>query len=581
MKYRYNIYIYVWVLLAILTGCSSEEVDDTAASVSAQLSFAVSQTSAPTTRQGGNVVQSTSVRDIELLRMIPFAIPTNGSYITTSDAPKTISFGVGAHHWYEKPTERFFHSQGVMLTPGTAAFLAYGRAIPEEGATEAENGVLTANLPTEGNPSDISFSLHQIYDNNTVPADAQAIADYLTRIANAQTTIDGTTYSWKNSTNSLLKLLYRNFIAQDEDYTSSKLAGSSANVRKFVEDLKFTLNNQSEHFIGDATATAIRSAIIAEIDDNTNFPANYPASIGLPDGAAVLMWTEAGFVPQVEPNTMADMLSIDSYCYPAELYYYANSLIRTSNVDVVSNYYSEYLSWPYLLSEHYTSGNTVKSNTQAVAIVDPLQYAVGCLQVKLQNLETTTLKDSQGQDITVTETAFPLTGVIVGGQYAVGFDFTPKSSTDATPNPERFIYDSQVKTNTAEGSDGYFYLSPSANVTNPVETLVLQSKETNDEVKIVLEFQNNSGYDFYGVNNGLVYRGTKFYMTGSVKRPASPKEDKEKRVFTQDYTTTLSVKVESLKKAYNVLPDLLSPSLEVGIQITNKWIQSTSTTVPL
>ena len=174
-----------------------------------------------------------------------------------------------------------------------------------------------------------------------------------------------------------------------------------------------------------------------------------------------------------------------------------------------------------------------------------------------------------------------MTGVIVGGQYAVGFDFTPKSSTDATPNPERFIYDSQVKTNTAEGSDGYFYLSPSANVTNPVETLVLQSKETNDEVKIVLEFQNNSGYDFYGVNNGLVYRGTKFYMTGSVKRPASPKEDKEKRVFTQDYTTTLSVKVESLKKAYNVLPDLLSPSLEVGIQITNKWIQSTSTTVPL
>ena len=66
-----------------------------------------------------------------------------------------------------------------------------------------------------------------------------------------------------------------------------------------------------------------------------------------------------------------------------------------------------------------------------------------------------------------------------------------------------------------------------------------------------------------------------------IKKLFESKEDKEKRVFTQDYTTTLSVKVESLKKAYNVLPDLLSPSLEVGIQITNKWIQSTSTTVPL
>jgi len=41
------------------------------------------------------------------------------------------------------------------------------------------------------------------------------------------------------------------------------------------------------------------------------------------------------------------------------------------------------------------------------------------------------------------------------------------------------------------------------------------------------------------------------------------------------------MKVESLEKAYNVLPDVLAPSLEVGIQVTRKWIQSTTTTVAL
>ena len=567
-------------LFAVLTGCnSSEDIDDTSASVSARLALAVSQVSTPTTRQGGDVVQTSSVRDIELLRFIPFAAPVNGSSISVSDVPKSLSLSGGsAEHWYGKEKERFFLSQGFLLTPGTASFLIYGRAKPQGEA--AENGALTATLPNDGAPSGISFNLHQIKATTDVPDDAKAIAAYLNRIAAAEATIDGVSYSWKNSTNSLLKVLYRNFIGQGEDFTSSKMAGSSANVSKMVEDLRFTLNNQNEHFIGDATGTAIRNAIVAEIDNHADFPDNYPSSLGLPDGAAVLMWTaENGFVPQVEASTMADILNIDSYCYPAELYYFTNSLIRTSNADVSSDYYSEYLLWSYMLSEHYNSGSSVTSNTHAVAIVDPLQYAVSCLQVKLKQAPATLL-DSQGQEIAVTETAFPLTGIIVGGQHKVGFDFKPLDPTESEPNPERFIYDSQLKTNMASGTADYFYLSPDVVESDPVGTLVMQSNN-DEEVKVVLEFQNNSGTEFYGANNGLVYPGTKFYMTGSVKPPADRTKDYESRIFTQDYTTTLSIRVNTLEKAYNVLPDLLSPSLEVGIQITNKWVQSTPSTVVL
>ena len=565
-------------LLVVLTGCNrSEEFDDAATGVSAQLGFAVSQMSTPTTRQGGDVVQTTTVRGIDTICFIPFGFPANGK-ITTTDVPKEMTVIRGsAKNWYEKTGARFFLSQGVLLTAGTASFLVYGRAAKTSlSATNAENGVILTNIwDGETDPSSLTFGLKQMYATTDIPVEAQALAAYLNRIARTETTIDGVTYSWKNSTNSLLKILYRNFTAQNEDFsTATKLAGSSNSVLTYVNYLKFTLNNQSEHFLTDEIATKIKDAIIAQIDNNDDIPTDYPRSVGLPDGAAVLMWTsEDGFVPQVEPNTEVAINSINRYCYPAELYYYANSLIKTSTIDIASSNYSNISTWPLVLNKY--EDDVVTRDTRSVAITDPMQYAVGCLQVILKNTGTLTLKDSEGQDVEVAEKAFPLTGVIVSGQHTVGFDFKPVDS------PDRFIYDSQLKTITASGTEDYIYLSPTVEESAPAQTLVFQSKEDDNEVRIILEFQNNSGVDFFGVDGGVIYRGTKFYMAGSVKRPAQRTWDYENRVFTQDYTTTLSMKIVSLKDAYTVLPDLLAPSLELGVQITKKWVQSTSTTVEL
>jgi hypothetical protein len=176
--------------------------------VSARLALAVTQTSIPTTRQGGDVVQSTSVREINLLRKIPFGIPENGSKITVDDIPKSLTES-GMTYQYDKSNLKVFFSKEVILVPGTASFLVYGRAAPK--GNNAQNGVLQTTITPDGYPADISFSLKQICATTDVPNDAKAIAAYLNRIANAQATIDGTTYSWKNSTNALLKLLYTNF----------------------------------------------------------------------------------------------------------------------------------------------------------------------------------------------------------------------------------------------------------------------------------------------------------------------------------------------------------------------------------
>ena len=139
----------------------------------------------------------------------------------------------------------------------------------------------------------------------------------------------------------------------------------------------------------------------------------------------------------------------------------------------------------------------------------------------------------------------------------------------------KYIYDSQVKTN-GLASNEYFYLSSASNANKVTNTLVLQSYD-HKKVPIVLEFQNNSDRDFQGFE-GVVYRGTKFYLVGEIdpeEFSTDPRTEIRDRVFTQDYITTLNLKVKALDKAYNVVPNLLSPRLEIGIELVSNWVSTT------
>ena len=93
----------------------------------------------------------------------------------------------------------------------------------------------------------------------------------------------------------------------------------------------------------------------------------------------------------------------------------------------------------------------------------------------------------------------------------------------------------------------------------------------------MLEFQNDSDRDFQGFE-GIVYRGTKFYLVGEIDPEVFKEDDRiaiRDRVFTQDYITTLNLKVKALDKAYNVVPNLLSPRLEMGIELVSEWVSTT------
>ena len=313
----------------------------------------------------------------------------------------------------------------------------------------------------------------------------------------------------------------------------------------------------------------MREAIIENINKYYNIWDGFPASVGLPDGAAVIRWNGTTFLPQINNTGLADINGIDRFAYPAELYYFGNSRIQTSIINKRREVYDD-VDWSVILDKYEFTNGIVTSNTTAVAIKDPLQYAVARVVVKLATTDAT-LKDANNENITVGATSFPLTGIIIGGQLPVGFDFKPTTTYPVYSESDmKYIYDSQVKTDT----DEYFYLSTSESA--EINTLVLQSYD-NKKVPVVLEFINNSGRDFAGLG-GIVLQGTKFYLAGEVDPSdfsEDPRTEIRDRVFTQDYTTTLNMKVTGLAKAYNVVPNLLSPRLELGIELVTKWVSTT------
>jgi hypothetical protein len=148
----------------------------------------------------------------------------------------------------------------------------------------------------------------------------------------------------------------------------------------------------------------------------------------------------------------------------------------------------------------------------------------------------------------------PVTGVIVGGQYPVGFDFRPETYSEKPKEADmRYVYDQTV-------TDG---------TTN---TYVLQSYE-NGKVTVVLELENRLGRKFRS-KDGVVYPGAKFYLVGYVDPTIKTgQDDYTKRVFTQDYVTTLEMTVseKALANAYSVMPDLLAARMEIGVLLVPKW----------
>jgi hypothetical protein len=357
---------------------------------------------------------------------------------------------------------------------------------------------------------------------------------------------------------------------------------------------------ESDNALAEAIRTSIKTGADVVVNDDgkvTNVTlkdnlSGYPANVGLPDGAAALQWNGTAFAVHTQTTVESAITSIDRFAWPAELCYYGNSTIVTSGEKVDGSVYLDAKTWNDVL-DHYTNGSMITSTTKSAAMISPVQYGVARLSVRLKKVLVTPFMDANYDIVSFDDTYYPLTAVIVGGQYPVGFDFCPETvqpwptdeaASKAMMNQMFFVCDTQVKTKKTTTADGnaydYYYLSNTADE-GCTNTLLLQSYEGKN-VKVVLEFENRSGKKFTGYD-GIVYPGTKFYLVGEVNPTTADDgitDENKKRVFTQDYTTTFDVQVESFMKAYNVMPDLLAPRMEIGIKVEN-WETIRPTTVEL
>lgn len=532
----------------LLTACNDvgeEPVSD--GHVKAALAFSVSDKliGLASTRMAAAVVPDDGqFLGMTVMNIIPF---TTTSAITIDDEPVDLVLSDRTSGSLSD-NKRYFYYSNCSFTPGTASMLVYGMTEPKVlpgdiTNSKMYNGTLKANFPANLSPAGITFQLEQISPNEPNESDendkAWKIAKYMTSIANT------TGWSTSNVSNAVMYGYYKDFIGmvEGEPVSYSLLAGSSVSVKAYVNALKSKLGEQTGE---------LKDAIIDIIGTESSFDTNYGGyPENLPDGAAMLKWdaTDSKFVVQTKTAPNSPINSLTSFVYPPNLWYYANSPIKTSDAKVGEDSYSE--TWETVLGNYI--GTTVSHNTLAVAIENAVQYAVARLDIQLTALPAT-LKDQANDDVTgIDNSKFPITGVIIGGQRTLGFDFKPKEPL--SDEDLRYIY------------DGYPAVTTDNYNTRTVKTLVLQTYD-NETVRFVLEFRNNSDKDFKGINGGIIYRGTKFYLACSVD-PTTLTNNK--RIFTQDHKTVVKLKVESLAKAYNVMPDLQSPRLELGVVVTSVW----------
>lgn len=557
------------------------------------------------TRQSTEIVQgqtSPEFRGLQNIELRPFILPVADINHNTS-IPTVISLGTPEGNLgYTLANDALIATNNshiyrdIEIAIGTRSFMFYGlarNASVTSGSANIPNGALT-KTETGTTLDGISFSLVPIVGNMSVDAEATEIANYLTNVANATYGTETTltffpnltlvkTGSW-NSVKAVVQQIYSvvyNKATYDNEGKATNLYGAI---------VKAILKQGESIFATEGTGENAGKLIFTGTGITKSF--TYPQNKNLPDGAVCISWDSNKF------NALAytaddgmNITTVDKYVYPASLWYYGLSGIRTANVSMESNYNSTN-NWATILQKYEAAegySNVVQSTTRSIAIEKEVQYGVGRLDVTVrskngsQTLEENVIIGTNSNNepiyrtITFDSDDFPITGIIVGNQRAVDYEFVTKKSED-----QYTIYDSQVYglgNNTPN-----CYLTPASAIPeNKTHTLVLQTpvasalEDADANVKIAVEFMNNSGQTIVGKDNQIIYPNTKFYLVGTLKPFANEfnkfkgTNDPIKQAFVQDYVTTANFVVQSFRSAYNLLPDLRSPKLEIGMSVDLKW----------
>jgi hypothetical protein len=340
-------------------------------------------------------------------------------------------------------------------------------------------------------------------------------------------------------------------------------AGSWCSVAAFMEDMYQAV------VAGDPNETTITGAIEAAgfVTDNGYAVVKdngFPRDLGLPDGAVQVAFADGEFAYTYPSVDGMDVPAMTAYTLPAELYYTVNTKGVIDEETTHAPNFNNYEVWNDVITTEYAENVApVTLTTKSVVLLDQVQYAVGRLDATVK-VSAETVKDSGAEGgvanyVAVPADGYPVTGILIGGQKQVTWDFTPVEDAD-----EFTIYDANVEGAAVVGT-----------ASEPMYTLALETA-SDQVVNIAVEFEN-TGDDFYGVNHQVIPAGTKFYLVAQLD-PTKAKNYAQgtlDKVFFQDHATKLDLTIGelSLQNAYNVVPDLRSPKLEFGLSVNLEWLE--------
>ena len=395
-----------------------------------------------------------------------------------------------------------------------------------------------------------------------------------------------TTIEWNNITTSATDMKLNHAKKLWEAFSTLK-AGSANSVRKTLNYLKSSAGVSA---LGTGTATAdgdgLLKTLVKNIDNAlTTLGAtnDFPADFNLPDGAVGVNYDGATkkWKFNSPENMNVNTINYANITYPASLDYFVSSPAKAR--DDASTGLSDG-KWP--AKDEWTKdkpniwtgwGNEVENTTRTIALEKAIQYGVANLELTI-TAKTSTLSDNAkakggqvaDQTVDVTGDKLFMTGVLIGGQpEQVEWNYEPKTGAKF----DYTIYDKKMNgaTTSAEGIN--VPVKPTASTPN--YTLVLDNnKATTKPIYVAVELLNKTGIDFYGAD-GMIPNGGKFYLIGKLDptddTTVGENPNRVERVFLKDHTTKANLTIKDLKNAYNVIPDLRSTAISVGLAVNLEW----------
>jgi len=501
------------------------------------------------------------------------------SYIKDGETtPSTMTMpGLGAQYEAEKDLDAYHKT----LTPLEQSLGEAFYRISKIGANELRAGSADAILSVM---ADVKSTLKTVRDATPTGTQETAAHELAVKVNTESTKF----FNWNSSTN--------------------VVTFNSVNTLKALEELSGTWGSN----------TTITDEILSD----------FPQCFDLPAGCSLLTYDSLNkkFKYKNSIDANASLLeqalhNRDKIMFPAELTYYCNGPIRTSDTDKMANGYpngtANWTTDAQWTGDWTTGAAAVTSSTRAAALIPNVNYGVAMLQSAVKLADEAVFKDNRmantgepDAEIAKANLNLTFTGLIIGGQCPqVGWDFLRRQVSDEFEN---MIYDNRINgqpkgVGVAVPNDGG---SSAPNYTLLFDNYKCGATiadagtlDDQDDVFVALEFINN-GDDFWGQGN-LVRKGNTFYLTAKLPKPTAAQaaafqwpgtasadvnryyevppiystgDDKGKsmkiaRVFVQDYKTTATFTIgkDALKKAVVTVPDLRSTQMSFGLSVDLTW----------